>query len=387
MRTGRPPTPVGTYGKIRTYKTGPSWRATTIFRDFNGRSVRIERYGPTTAAAERRLKEAIRDRTETAGGTEEITAHSYVKDLAEHWWTEFLTLGKSPGTYRLYRDRLDNQIIPGLGDLRVRELTTAAINRHVKAVGESNGAAIAKAVRTIFSNICAHACRLDAMEINPCREVATVKGKTKKAPRALSLDEVREIRVKFAADEAAVRQELPDLVDAMLATGLRIAETLAIQWPDLDLEAGTLKTGNIVVRIKGQGLTIKSDPTSKVKERVLALPAWGVALFKRRSENRRASKCEWDPVFMSSVGTLKDPDNAHTQFREAAARNGFDDLVPHHFRKTTATTLDKAGLTAREIADQLGHSKVSMAQDNYMGRIVVNPNASKALEGLAPDLV
>jgi integrase len=38
------------------------------------------------------------------------------------------------------------------------------------------------------------------------------------------------------------------------------------------------------------------------------------------------------------------------------------------FRKTAATELDRAGLTARQIADQLGHSKVSMAQDRYLGR-------------------
>ena len=30
--------------------------------------------------------------------------------------------------------------------------------------------------------------------------------------------------------------------------------------------------------------------------------------------------------------------------------------------------LDNAKLTAREIADQLGHAKPSMAQDVYMGR-------------------
>ena len=30
------------------------------------------------------------------------------------------------------------------------------------------------------------------------------------------------------------------------------------------------------------------------------------------------------------------------------------------------TILDESGLSARQIADQLGHSKVSMSQDNYL---------------------
>ena len=40
----------------------------------------------------------------------------------------------------------------------------------------------------------------------------------------------------------------------------------------------------------------------------------------------------------------------------------------HAWRKTTATVLDEAGATARMIADQLGHSRVSMTQDVYLGR-------------------
>jgi len=358
----------------------------TLFRDYDGCSVPVQRFAETAAAAERRLKEALRDRIVKAGGDDEITAESRVKELAEHWWAGFSTQDKSPGTFRLYRDRLDNQIIPSLGNLRVRELTTGAVDRHVRAVRERNGAAVAKAVRTVISNMCAHACRFDIMTSNPCREVAPVKPKTKNPPRALTLAEVGRMRVWFTYDDVAMRQELPDIFDAMLATGLRIAEVLAIEWSDIDFKAGTLKTGKVVVREKGKGLTVKTDPTSKINQRTLALPQWGIDLFKRRHENRKLTKCVWQPVFLSATGTLRDPNNVDRQFREFRERAGFDWFVPHHLRKTAATIMDKAGLSAREISDQLGHSKTSMTQDTYMGRGEVNPRAAKALEGLAPDL-
>jgi integrase len=51
------------------------------------------------------------------------------------------------------------------------------------------------------------------------------------------------------------------------------------------------------------------------------------------------------------------------------------------FRKTAATILDEAGLSARVVADQLGHSRPSTTQDVYMGRKAVNPAAAEALEG------
>ncbi|MGH3611272.1 MAG: hypothetical protein ACRDRK_01340, partial [Pseudonocardia sp.] len=42
--------------------------------------------------------------------------------------------------------------------------------------------------------------------------------------------------------------------------------------------------------------------------------------------------------------------------------------------------MDAAGLTARQAADQLGHAKVSMTQDNYFGRKVARTGAVRVME-------
>ncbi|GAB2679523.1 helix-turn-helix domain-containing protein [Kribbella swartbergensis] len=52
----------------------------------------------------------------------------------------------------------------------------------------------------------------------------------------------------------------------------------------------------------------------------------------------------------------------------------------HALRKTTATALDEAGHTARQIADQLGQAKVSITQDIYLARRAANPAAADALQ-------
>ncbi|MBP2355973.1 integrase [Kribbella aluminosa] len=49
----------------------------------------------------------------------------------------------------------------------------------------------------------------------------------------------------------------------------------------------------------------------------------------------------------------------------------------HALRKTTATALDDAGHTARQIADQLGQAKVSITQDTYLHRQPANPAAAQ----------
>ena len=62
-------------------------------------------------------------------------------------------------------------------------------------------------------------------------------------------------------------------------------------------------------------------------------------------------------------------------------------VTSHNFRKTTATILDQAGQSARQVADQLGHSRPSMTQDVYLGRSARNPEAATALQSALSDLL
>ena len=55
-------------------------------------------------------------------------------------------------------------------------------------------------------------------------------------------------------------------------------------------------------------------------------------------------------------------------------------ITSHSFRKTNATILDDAGLSARQIADQLGHARPSLTMDVYMGRGASNRAAAAALD-------
>ncbi|MGO9279984.1 MAG: GAP family protein [Streptosporangiaceae bacterium] len=54
--------------------------------------------GQTKAAAERALKEALRDRGAYLAGSVDVTAETKVAALAEAWWTHFERLDRSPGT-------------------------------------------------------------------------------------------------------------------------------------------------------------------------------------------------------------------------------------------------------------------------------------------------
>jgi len=82
---------------------------------------------------------------------------------------------------------------------------------------------------------------------------------------------------------------------------------------------------------------------------------------------------------------LSRPQNTRWDVRAALDRAGFDWVTWHSFRKTTATMLDEAGLSARVIADQLGHATRSMTQDVYLARKAVDARVAEALEDALGD--
>lgn len=147
--------------------------------------------------------------------------------MAEAWFTEVdiaVKVGeRSPGTGRLYRDRIDKQIVPAMGALRLREVTVARVDRLLRAVREHHGGAVGRATRAVLSGMFGLAARHDAVPSNPVRDTAPIRSVTR-ARHALTLNEVRDLRLRLAADEKANRWDLPDLVDVMLGSGIRIGE-------------------------------------------------------------------------------------------------------------------------------------------------------------------
>lgn len=94
---------------------------------------------------------------------------------------------------------------------------------------------------------------------------------------------------------------------------------------------------------------------------------------------REVVENEWNVVFPSQLGKLRDRSNTNADLRDALDPLGFGWVTSHNFRKTAATLLDDAGLTVREIADQLGHKRVSMTLDTYFGRKEASPKVAKLL--------
>jgi len=372
----RPPTPVGSYGNIRVRGEPGNYVARAWFRDLDGQARQVERRGPSKAKATDNLKAALRDRART--GTR-ITADTRIRDVAPEWLSAIdaaVEAGeRSPGTAEHYRRQLDRVVLPGIGELRLREATVPVLDGFVHMVQEQRGPAAAKLTRTVLSGVLGVAVRHGAIRSNPVRDIGRIHTGRRKATRALTLGECRAWLAQLRADETAREKDLPDLCLFMIGTGVRVGEALALAWSEVDLDAGTVDVSHTLIRLTGVGLVRKTTKT-ETGERLLILPNFVITMLRRRNPHGDAT----GPMFPDTLGGWRDPSNTNRALREARGSDGFAWVTSHVFRKTCATILDSAGQTPRAVADQLGHAHVSMTQNHYLGRRIANPGAAAALD-------
>ena len=382
---GRPALPLGTHGKITVWPEGGRFIARTKFRDLDGVVRFVKRSGKTKAAAERALKAALADRHAPTKGAE-VTPETRVARVAELWFEEFeRAVGagrRSPGTLDTYRVIYRVHVAPELGELLVREVTTPAVDRALSAI-KAKSASRARTSKVVISGIMGVAARHGASTVNPVREVARIDGAPKRRPRALTAGERSQWLAAVEASERARLWDLPDLSRMMLATGCRIGECLAIGWSDVDLDAESVEVRWHLVRQTGVGLLrLPSTKSGEDGERLIPVPSWAISMLRRRRALIGASV---EPVFPDAIGGWRDPSNVRRVWREVRDEAEMTGLVSHTLRKTVASFLDDANVSARKISDQLGHARVSMTQDKYLGRKITDRQTAEVLEGIVPE--
>src|SRR2546421_5992301 len=152
---GRPPLPLGTYGRIYVNRVGPSlWEARCKYRDLNGVIRRPSCRASTKAAAERALKAKLATMTTTAakGGW---TRETRFKVVADRWTADLeheVAHGTmSAGTQRTYLSFLKNHARPRLDALMMWEVSAIICDDLIKDTRNAKGYDSSKTVRTILS--------------------------------------------------------------------------------------------------------------------------------------------------------------------------------------------------------------------------------------------
>lgn len=254
----------------------------------------------------------------------------------------------SPHTVAAYQRDLDAlsafRVKNGLADwvaMTQHHLRQFAAARHRGGLDGRSIARTLSAARSFFRYLM----REGAVNVNPVEGVAAPKT-AKRLPSAVDVDQVAELlTILPGADPLAVRDVA--VMELFYSSGLRLAELLGLDLPDLDLAGAT-------VRVTGKGARTRVVPVGRMA--LAALRAW---------LNVRALWVAVDQpaLFVTAQGRRLSPRAVQARLRGWGIKQGMTGrLHPHRLRHSFASHLLESSGDIRAVQELLGHANIGTTQ-------------------------
>jgi integrase len=160
------------------------------------------------------------------------------------------------------------------------------------------------------------------------------------------------------------------ICNLLLATGIRAGELAALHWEDIGLQAGLLQVRHTLARYNGE--FVRQAPKTTQSGRCIILPTYIVALLTEHKERQSKyilslgeESLYGGAVFTNLRGDYVNTNNLNTQLKRVVKAAGLPDIHLHSLRHTHASLLINSDITAKVIADRLGHVNTKTTLDTY----------------------
>ncbi len=282
----------------------------------------------------------------------------------ERWLRDVAPLRVRAKTLLDYRGDVDRYIEPGLGKLRLNEVTPTRVQQFINALSARGlGPDTVAHVRAVLRVALSQAQREEIITQNAAKLVQLPKIRREEIP-ALAAEAARGMITAFAGHDYEA------LITLCLATGLRQGEALGLGWEDVDLEAGSISVRRQLQRLNRRYQLVELKTARS--RRTLSLPPVAVAALRRH----RARQGEWrlklgaawletGRIFTTATGDYLNGSTVTHRFRQQLARTGLEGRRFHDLRHGAASLLLAEGASMRVVMEQLGHSHISLTMNNY----------------------
>lgn len=170
----------------------------------------------------------------------------------------------------------------------------------------------------------------------------------RRLPRVLSVEEVAQLLAQPRLDRPEGLRDRA-ILELLYASGLRVSELVALDVPDVDLEAE-------LVRVVGKGR----------KERVVPVGSYAVRALREyldRARARLVRRRATAALFVNRSGRRLGRQWIWTMLRRYAVQAGIRTFVsPHVLRHSFATHLLEGGADLRAVQELLGHANIATTQ-------------------------
>ncbi|HGA1238470.1 TPA: tyrosine-type recombinase/integrase [Streptococcus suis] len=289
------------------------------------------------------------------------------QELAE-LWLESYQLTVKPQTFIATKRMLYNHLIPVFGALKLNKLSVSYIQGFINDL--SSELVHYSVVHSINRRVLQYGVSLQLLPFNPARDVILPKV-PKRENKAIKFIAPEDLKALMAYMEKLANKKFSYFFDyvlysALLATGCRFGEVVALEWSDIDLDNGTISITKNYNRL----LKLIGTPKSKAGVRVISIDKKTINLLRLYKNRQRQIFIETGARVSSVVFAtpLKEYQNMATRqesLDRRIAEIGIPRFTFHAFRHTHASLLLNAGISYKELQYRLGHATLAMTMDIY----------------------
>jgi integrase len=315
---------------------------------------------------------AVRKHTALLAARDAGLAAMSDRRLVSDFSVEFLeSLNKTvrPGTLRSYISLMNTHILPAIGDVPLTRLAPAHITRmHSLIMNRGRSPQTAVHAHRLTSQMLGRAQAWGYMHSNPASLV-----RPPRVPRydmKILTPEQVQLLLRTANGE-----RLESLWYVLIGTAMRLGESLALTWGNVDLKAREVRVEATLDRTHG-GWKL-AEPKTERSRRVIGLSKEIVSRLRvhrsRQNTERLRIGGAWndgdatDFVFTTEIGTPLHGGNVlRRDYRKLLGRAGLStDLTIHALRHTGITLALAQGVAPADVSALAGHANISTTLDQY----------------------
>lgn len=326
--------------------------------------------GRTKTAAQRKLKEIIRDYDDGLA----IAPGGYTVAQAVSDWLAHGLHGRSRATITTCTLLSTIHIIPALGARKLRDLRAEDVDRWLADKSQTLSTATLQRLHSCLNRAINRAMARDKVRRNVVPLCAIPQGQPGRASKALTLPQAE------AVLQAAEHSRMHAYIVTSLLTGARTEELRALTWDHVDLDGDPDADPPVPPHIAvWRSVRTGGDTKTRKSRRTLALPKRCVnalrVLRARQDKEHAAAGTRWHDsglVFTTRYGTPLNPANVRRDFRRAIEHaDGLNarEWTPRELRHSFVSLLSDSNMPLETISLLVGHKSTVVTELVYRKQI------------------
>ncbi len=350
-------------GSIKQRSPG-SWEISVFLgRDDKGKRIRkTETVRGKKADAERRIREILSDMDR---GITPAKTNYTLGEWMDKWLENKQVDGIREKTDDRYEEHMRIHIKPGLGRIKLAKLSPKQIREfELNLIIGGKAPVGVVAVHTVLKAALEHAVEMEVIGRNPAASVKPPRAQRKPA----FVPEERQVNALLAVAKASEHHLWPATYVATY-TGMRRGEITALEWKNVNLDAGTLDVVQALI-VTANGVKL-GPPKSKSSRRTIELDDDIVNMLRQHRARQidLANVLNIEPseiVFpRRGIDGWCRPTVMSRMVSRMAKLAGCPKITLHSLRHFHASGLLQSGVSLPVTAERLGHSSPAITLQIY----------------------